>query len=110
MNTLLSLSMRMQSLIESGGPTLVEFDSIASWLDDAEQVVISGRATRQQLQQVWLNEGDDFLRDTMQGFGLLKPHGYAGDFEMIDRIHTGWKSPNPKLVRWDEYFHAQSAS
>lgn len=46
----------------------------------------------------------------MQGMSVVKPHGYAGDFEMIDRIYTRWLSPDDHLRRWDEYFHAQAAA
>jgi extracellular factor (EF) 3-hydroxypalmitic acid methyl ester biosynthesis protein len=47
--------------------------------------------------------------DTIQGFGLRKPRGYAGDFEMIDRIYTKWISPDESKARWDEFFRAQHA-
>jgi extracellular factor (EF) 3-hydroxypalmitic acid methyl ester biosynthesis protein len=104
-----NLSASIKSVIDRGGPEPAEYDFIRSWLDDAERLLESGSATRQQLQQVWRDQGECFLRETMQGFGLLKPHGYAGDFEMIDRIYTQWRSPNPHFVRWDDYFHAQSA-
>ena len=45
----------------------------------------------------------------MQGFVWMKPHGHAGDFEIIDRIYQCWISPDPHLAKWDEYFHAQAA-
>lgn len=47
--------------------------------------------------------------DTMQGYAFHKPKGYAGDYEMIDRIYTFWKSGNPTLKVWDEFFHSQEA-
>lgn len=47
--------------------------------------------------------------DTMQGYVLMKPHGYAGDFVIIERIYAGWLSPHPHLVNWDRFFHAQEA-
>ena len=47
--------------------------------------------------------------ETMQGFAFLKPHGYAGDFEMIDRIYGERITAEPHLAAWDRYFHAQPA-
>ncbi|RXK84644.1 class I SAM-dependent methyltransferase [Chlorobaculum sp. 24CR] len=46
---------------------------------------------------------------TMQGHAYQKPHGYAGDFEIIDKIYTSFKSDDEKYRRWDEFFHAQEA-
>jgi extracellular factor (EF) 3-hydroxypalmitic acid methyl ester biosynthesis protein len=47
---------------------------------------------------------------TVQGFAFQKPHGYAGDFEIIDKIYTEFKSDDDKFRRWDEFFHAQEAA
>lgn len=47
---------------------------------------------------------------TMQGFALRKPHGYPGDFEIIDRIYIKHCAPDARLGRWDDYFHAQPAT
>lgn len=46
---------------------------------------------------------------TMQGMAFSKPHGYAGDYEIIDKIYTEWKSDDPTYRCWDEYFHLQDA-
>ena len=48
--------------------------------------------------------------DTMQGFVLNRPHGYPGDFEIIDRIYTEWISPINHLRSWDLFFHWQEAT
>jgi len=47
--------------------------------------------------------------ETMQGNAYHKPYGYAGDFEIIDKIYTSFKSDDEKYRRWDEFFHAQEA-
>lgn len=47
--------------------------------------------------------------DTMQGLAFLKPNGYAGDYQIIDRIYTLQKASDPQLRKWDEYFHSHAA-
>jgi SAM-dependent methyltransferase len=51
-----------------------------------------------------------YTSETMQGFAFTKPHGYAGDYEIIDRIYAQRISANPQLAAWDHYFHVQPAS
>ncbi|MFC0876600.1 class I SAM-dependent methyltransferase [Saccharicrinis sp. FJH2] len=53
--------------------------------------------------------GEEFLYNTIQGYGLRKPQGYAGDYLMIDKIYTYHHSDIEKYKVWDEYFHSQSA-
>jgi len=53
--------------------------------------------------------GDEFLHNTIQGYGLRKPQGYAGDYLMIDKIYTYHHSEIEKYRIWDEFFHGQSA-
>jgi hypothetical protein len=55
--------------------------------------------------------GEPFqARETIQGFGILKPHGYPGDFEIIDRICMGYRATAPHLSGWDEYFRTRAAA
>jgi SAM-dependent methyltransferase len=46
----------------------------------------------------------------MIGFTFQKPHGYAGDFELIDRIYSQRKSNNKSLHRWDSFYHDLEAA
>jgi SAM-dependent methyltransferase len=46
----------------------------------------------------------------MQGHVCLRPHGYFGDFEIIDRIYAQYASADPSLTRWDTYFQAGTAA
>jgi SAM-dependent methyltransferase len=47
---------------------------------------------------------------TLQGFVCARPHGYAGDFEIIDRIYQKHISADPRFAPWDAYFQSRSAS
>ncbi len=46
---------------------------------------------------------------TMQGLAFVKKHGYAGDFEIIDKIYTQYTSDHPEFRTWDQFFHNQAA-
>lgn len=48
-------------------------------------------------------------RDTLQGHALAKPYGYPGDFELFDKIYQHHVSFDPRLTRWDEFFHRLDA-
>ena len=66
--------------------------------------VRDGAVGGQVLPELWPTLGDAFWSTwTVQGFGILKPHGYAGDFEMMHRLYTYWLSSREDLVRWDRF-------
>lgn len=58
-----------------------------------------------------LREKHEIIRTncTMQGRGFSKDYGYAGDFEIIDKIYTNFKSENNICKKWDVYFQKQPA-
>lgn len=51
----------------------------------------------------------EFLEETVQGRGFLKPNGYPGDYLFLDKIYTNHKSLNPKYSIWDEYVQQHAA-
>ncbi|MEO9893712.1 class I SAM-dependent methyltransferase [Aurantibacter sp.] len=50
----------------------------------------------------------EFLAETLQGHVLRKPYGYPGDFLLIDKIYTEFKTRNTAFRIWDEYFQQQT--
>ena len=68
-----------------------------------------GKLSQQKMSDVYQRFGDDFLQNTLQGHGWRKPFGYAGDFMMMDKIYTHYRSDKPDFRIWDEYFHQQAA-
>jgi SAM-dependent methyltransferase len=49
--------------------------------------------------------------DSMMGLTFLKPRGYAGDFELIDKIYRNWKSPTTTIYhKWDDYYHSRAGA
>ena len=47
---------------------------------------------------------------TMQGFAFCKPHGYGGDYEIIDNMYRCHISPDPAFANWDQYYHWGAAA
>ena len=99
----------LHQIIARGGPVPEEYPTLHSLIGCGAADVNAERVSRSRLREAWEVLGPRFMTDTMQGFGLSKPHGYAGDFEMIDRILELRTSADPSLARWDAFFHAQAA-
>ena len=51
----------------------------------------------------------DSLKNSTLGHAFLKPYGYAGDFEIIDKVYQEVISEDPMLNKWD-LFHNQTAA
>jgi SAM-dependent methyltransferase len=99
----------MDAIISRGGPVPGEDPLIAALLQEAYEWALrsgdfDGCAA---LVRSWLSPV--LGADSLQGLALKKPRGYAGDYEIIDRIYLHHLSPDPRLVRWDEYYHRQPA-
>jgi trans-aconitate methyltransferase len=93
---------RLREMVARGGPEPPEY----GWLSEAFLRLRDAGVPPKQVATVF---APTMTPECMHGYGLLKPRGYSGDFEMMDRIYTNWLSANPELVRWDRYFHAQPA-
>jgi SAM-dependent methyltransferase len=101
----------LRNLVEAGGPRPEQYAHLDRCYSPIMALVRCGHIRHADLREIWPGLGRPFnTTETMQGFGILKPHGYAGDFEIIDRIYTRWVSPDPDLARWDEYFHHHKAT
>jgi SAM-dependent methyltransferase len=95
----------MRDLREQGGPDLADFSQFGGVIGQIGQLHRSGKWGPRHSQGLRRMLGPAFSTDTMQGFVYHKPHGYAGDYEIIDRIYQCRVSPNPQLRRWDRLFH-----
>lgn len=47
---------------------------------------------------------------SIAGFCYLQPYGYAGDFQLIDRLYTNYKGPGKAIQRWDDFAQSQPAA
>lgn len=101
---------KLISFIEAGGPEENEYDELTGIWDSLnleKEDTSSKKLTTDKLLHLF---GVDFLNQTIQGFGYRKPHGYAGDFEIIDKIYLQKINADKKFQKWDKYFHSQHAT
>lgn len=99
----------IRSLVDNGGPEPDQYEELNHWFRTVGKHVGAKRITRDQVRHMWSVFGEAFSVNTMQGFVVNKPYGYAGDFEIIDKIYTEWLSPKKHLTNWDQFFHWQKA-
>lgn len=99
----------IRHLVAQGGPRKTDDDEFRAWMARAHAYAVAGQLTEQDKAEVLDAFGATMTPLTMQGFALSKPHGYAGDFEIIDRIYLHHVSPDPALTNWDHFFHRQAA-
>lgn len=108
-NTMVSKLLKdLKSLLMNGSiqePHFQKFSEIISKLHD-HQSKEEVKAELSEMRMLFPAIGSDA---TMQGLAYVKKHGYAGDYEIIDKIYTNWHSDHPEMKTWDRYFHAQLA-
>ena len=100
----------VQELITNGGPQPDDYKELNNFFVKVFNRVAGDEMNRDEVRNLWQLFHPAFTPETLQGFALHKPHGYAGDFEIIDKIYQEWLSPDPHLANWDRFFHWQSAT
>jgi hypothetical protein len=98
----------IRALVAKGGPDPEDYESLNLWNVQMKKWAEEGDVNNQDIECLVDIMGDAMSTDKMQGFAFRKPHGYAGDFEIIDRIYTEWHSPHEDLRKWDVYFQHQA--
>lgn len=96
-------------LVQQGGPTPEQYSEFDFWLSHVAEEIRAGRLSAGELRTIRDAFGRALSLETNQGLGLRKPHGYPGDYEIIDRIYRKHITDDPTLRNWDLYFHTQAA-
>ncbi|WP_373045395.1 class I SAM-dependent methyltransferase [Vulgatibacter sp.] len=100
----------VRALVEKGGPVPADFPAIGTWLNELRSDLADGSLDAAGMAEVRAAFGDALSVETVQGMAYVKPRGYAGDFEVIDRIYRLHAAPQQHLRRWDECVHALGAT
>jgi diguanylate cyclase (GGDEF)-like protein/PAS domain S-box-containing protein len=108
-NELKKIKNYLMPFVERGGPEPSEYIELNDYYSSINSMLKEGKISRAQIRELWVAGGEVFSEDTMQGFVCKKPHGYHGDYEIIDRIYMEWISPKKHLENWDKFFHWQAA-
>jgi SAM-dependent methyltransferase len=101
---------RLISFIEAGGPEEHEYEQLTNiWneLEMEKEPSGNGVSTADELARLF---GDQFLHETIQGLCYRKPHGYSGDYQVIDFIYQQKINEDKRFQKWDRYFQAQDAA
>jgi hypothetical protein len=107
----------LDQIVARGGPLPAEgplLNMVFDSLHPAEFVIERGLSRRVRTDPAiaaFLHRNRALFGTTasMQGFIRCKPHGYAGDFETLERIYFQMISAVPAIRSWDEVFHGASA-
>ena len=101
----------LKRLADNGGPTEDQYEELVQFYKSLNMKRKKGIMSDSDVLNIWKAVPEAYYTtDTMQGYAILKPLGYAGDFVIIDRIYNGWLSPKPHLVNWDRFFHTLGAA
>ncbi len=99
----------IENLTKKGGPEMQDYSRLDFIICELHTMALNGSLTSEDTLSLRTAMGPSLAVSTMQGLALAKPHGYAGDFEIIDRIYRCAICDDPELSRWDVYYHQHSA-
>ncbi len=100
----------LRNLLERGGPRPDEYSKMDAWVATLYSGIDAGVYPVESLNHV-RNLFEPLLTlNTMHGWAWTKPHGYPGDFEIIDRFYLNYVVADPAVASWDQYWQACSAA
>jgi len=101
----------IKQLVAKNGPDLEDYEGLNKWYTEIGVKRESKQYTDKDIDFLREQFEDTYLSSkALQGFVYMKPHGYRGDFEIIDKIYQKYITPNPKFSKWDTWFHTLAAT
>ncbi|QMW00351.1 class I SAM-dependent methyltransferase [Spirosoma foliorum] len=99
----------IKKLVHQGGPDVKDYQQVDNLMIRLSSQLQSGLLTDDELTSIRTEFGATLSNQTMQGFMLNKPHGYAGDFEIIERMYTWHISSDRQYTKWDLFLQNHAA-
>jgi len=98
----------MYELVQAGGPEPEQYEALNHTLGAFNLLERRGEFDHYGPDFKEDLMGKSLTFDTMQGFAYRKPHGHAGDFELIERICGDYQTSDQGLKKWDEFWNQQA--
>jgi len=98
----------IQVLYDSGGPAKQEYEPLNDALNYFRTKIplAEWKAASEEVTRIF---GPEFI-DSIAGHAYLKPYGYPGDFEVIDKMYLEVISKHSMLKKWDLFYHQHAAA
>lgn len=106
---LMDFDVLLHELIAADGPMPTDYPILNQKLRALGDAVRAGLLSRKEILAYSRDLTSRNFQGTMQAQALERKYGYSGDFEVIDAIYRQQITSQPKLRRWDLFFHAQAA-
>jgi extracellular factor (EF) 3-hydroxypalmitic acid methyl ester biosynthesis protein len=97
-------------LASRNGPAVEDYPLCRDVMDSISALRANGVISEAENDALWELVGEASTTKTLMGFIYRKPHGYHGDFEIIERFYTGHVSREPHLTRWDSWIQSLEAT
>lgn len=92
---------KIEKWVEQGGPEESEWEEFNRWIDALFQDKDKYSFNDKDIKLIQNAFGDSMMKDTIQSHILLKPYGYAGDYEIIDKIYQCSICSCNSNIKWD---------
>ena len=90
-----------EDLVSKGGPDKEDYKTIESICD----TLMKSKLPTSQENKLYELLKPILTLDSVIGHSFLKPYGYTGDFEVIDKMYQNWKSTSSdEMYKWDAFF------
>ena len=90
-------------LAAKGGPYLEEYPELTDACIVFSIARNNGCISEAEHSEFMSSLGPAGTLESLMGHIYHKPYGYAGDFEILDKLYCHHVSSDPRVVRWDEY-------
>jgi len=88
----------------------LQYSEVENFINNAFTAIQESKFSIPTVDNLKASLGNEFLSNTLHGHSLSRPYGYAGDFEIIDKIYTCKRSKDTRYKAWDEYILNMPAS
>ncbi len=104
------ITKKILQINSKGGPNPTEYQELDYIFDELTECKRTGMVSNIEIAKIISQLGESFSTNTMQGFAYHKPHGYSGDFEIIERIYNYYICQESKMSNWDYYWQNHKAA
>lgn len=101
---------RLNHFVLQGGPEVWEYQEMDSLIDELADMKRSGELSDSDFFSMIEIFGEAFSNKTMQGFAYIKPYGYSGDFEVIEKMYDYAITKDDRLKKWDYFWQNHAAA